>query len=145
VLEDREIAALEAAVDTLIPPDDAPGAAQAGVLHYIDRQLGKKYRAQRPLYRQGLAALIAAGFPAWPATKRTEFMTALEAGQGGKTAFGPDGGKAFFEALLAHTMQGYFGMPRHGGNRDYAGWALLGVPAMQIRGRQHYNDPGSSA
>jgi gluconate 2-dehydrogenase gamma chain len=42
---------------------------------------------------------------------------------------------AFFAMLVAHVMQSFYGSPRHGGNRDAASWRMLGVPAVQIRGR----------
>jgi len=35
---------------------------------------------------------------------------------------------AFFSLLLEHTMQGFYGDPRHGGNRDRVGWKLIGFP-----------------
>ncbi len=41
--------------------------------------------------------------------------------------------------VLAHTMQGFYGSPRHGGNRDYASWRMLRVPASPVRGRIQYD------
>ena len=38
---------------------------------------------------------------------------------------------AFFEILRAHTVEGVFCDPIHGGNRDFAGWRLLGYPGPQ--------------
>jgi gluconate 2-dehydrogenase gamma chain len=34
----------------------------------------------------------------------------------------------FFTLLLTHTMEGFYGHPRHGGNRDRAGWQVLDYP-----------------
>ncbi len=34
----------------------------------------------------------------------------------------------FFTLLLTHTMEGFYGHPRHGGNKDGAGWEVLGYP-----------------
>lgn len=34
----------------------------------------------------------------------------------------------FFTLLLTHTMEGFYGHPRHGGNRDGAGWQVLEYP-----------------
>ena len=34
----------------------------------------------------------------------------------------------FFELVLAHAMEGMFGDPAHGGNKDGAGWKLMGYP-----------------
>lgn len=32
----------------------------------------------------------------------------------------------FFSLLVRHTMEGFYGDPRHGGNKDRVGWTLLG-------------------
>jgi hypothetical protein len=42
---------------------------------------------------------------------------------------------AFFELVLNHTMQSFYGSPRHGGNRDAVSWRMLGVPDPPVRGR----------
>ena len=42
----------------------------------------------------------------------------------------------FFSMVIDHTMQGYYGDPRHGGNRDAVSWKMLGLPYPPIRGRQ---------
>lgn len=44
----------------------------------------------------------------------------------------------FFALLVVHAMEGFYGHPRHGGNRDRAGWKVLGYPGPSFpRG----NDP----
>jgi len=68
---------------------------------------------------------------------RTTLLVNLEAGKVDKQFFS-DGGKIAFEMVLAHTQQGFYGNPRHGGNKDYASWQMIGVPPTQVRGRQHY-------
>ena len=59
--------------------------------------------------------------------QRFEICKALEAEQ-----------RPFFDLVLAHTMQGFYGNPRHGGNREYASWRMLGVTPTQVRGRNLY-------
>jgi gluconate 2-dehydrogenase gamma chain len=44
--------------------------------------------------------------------------------------------KPFFDMLVAHTMQGFYGDPRHGGNRERASWKMLGVASPPVRGRR---------
>ena len=34
----------------------------------------------------------------------------------------------FFTLLVTHTMEGFYGHPRHGGNKDRVGWQVLGYP-----------------
>lgn len=135
---------MEAWAETLIPADQDAGAQQAGVVLFIDRQLTRKYKKLQPDYRQALLAIDQAArqlcnmpFAQLPVGDRTTLLINLETGKAGKEIFS-DGGKAAFEMVLAHTMQGFYGNPRHGGNKDYASWRMIGVPPMAVRGRQHY-------
>jgi gluconate 2-dehydrogenase gamma chain len=41
----------------------------------------------------------------------------------------------FFQLAVDHSMQGFYGDPRHGGNRDGVSWKMLGVPYPPVRGR----------
>ena len=53
--------------------------------------------------------------------------------------------KPFIALVAAHSMQGYYGNPRHGGNRDAVSWRMLGVPLIPIRGRNRYELPKQGA
>lgn len=45
---------------------------------------------------------------------------------------------AFFALLITHTMEGFYGHPRHGGNRDAIGWRVLGYPGPSFpRGNEY--------
>jgi gluconate 2-dehydrogenase gamma chain len=35
-----------------------------------------------------------------------------------------------FETLLANTIEGFFSDPAYGGNRDMAGWRMVGFPGV---------------
>ena len=136
--EGRTLAAL---CEQIIPADQTPGAAWAGVVNFIDRQLMGPYRRQRELYRAGLAELDRAavfiGVPSFAdldPTRQTALLTSLD----GTT-------KRFFTTVIAHTMQGYYGDPRHGGNRDAVSWRMLGVPVVPVRGRNRYEFPKQGA
>jgi gluconate 2-dehydrogenase gamma chain len=131
-------------VETLIPADQDPGAKDANVVIYIDRQLTRKYKKLQTDYRQALTAMDRLArrlrdvpFAQLEPDDRTTLMVNLEAGKADKDIFS-DGGKAVFEMVLAHAMQGFYGNPRHGGNKDYVSWRMIGVPPMPVRGRQHY-------
>jgi gluconate 2-dehydrogenase gamma chain len=39
---------------------------------------------------------------------------------------------AFFELVRRHVMEGMFGDPAYGGNRDRAGWELLGYAGPRL-------------
>jgi hypothetical protein len=34
--------------------------------------------------------------------------------------------------VLSHTLQGTFGDPFYGGNRNFAGWDLIGYPGVRL-------------
>jgi gluconate 2-dehydrogenase gamma chain len=127
-LNDREARTLDAVLAWIIPADDAPGAREAGVIHYIDRQLTRHFRPHGKTYREGLAALDT--FADAPADRQQQVLAALER---------DPARKPFFDLLVAHAMQGFYGNPRHGGNRDFGSWRMLGVPPLPVRGREQYD------
>jgi len=47
--------------------------------------------------------------------------------------------QTFFELVRSHTFQGFYGSPRHGGNRDGVSWRMLGLPEPPLLGRAQYD------
>ncbi len=144
----EEARTVEAISERLIPTDQDPGAAWAGVVHYIDRQLGVRFnfRPFRELYRQGLAgvdqasaALFHARFVELTSEQQAAVLKALQRGKPPGEIWKQVSAQQFFEAVLNHTMQGYYGDPRHGGNRDGVGWRALGRPLTAVRGREQHD------
>ncbi len=125
---------MQAACVQIIPADRDPGAKEAGVVNYIDLQLTKAFRKHRTAYRKGIAGINAAGL----ARSGKPFVELTSAEQIDVLRAVEKKDKAFFELLLNHTRQGFYGDPRHGGNRDRVAWKMLGLPYPQVRGRQHY-------
>jgi len=132
-----EVRTLEAVCAQLIPADQDPGAKEAGVVNYIDIQLTGAFKKRRAAYRQGLALIDAesrakAGklFADLRISDQVEVLNAIE-----------EKSKDFFELMLNHTRQGFYGDPRHGGNRDRVSWKMVGLPFPPIRGREHYDEP----
>jgi len=143
VNEARTLAAL---CDQIIPPDEDPGAAWAGVVNYIDRQLCGPLEDLRASYRQGIAAvekssriLDGGDFVGLSPARQVELLTLMELGQAPAEAWKQISSTQFFDLLLAQTMQGFYGDPRHGGNREGTGWKMLGIPYPPIRGRLHFD------
>ena len=132
-----EAATLEALVARLIPRDaNGPGALEAGAARYIDTALGSALAAQRPAYAAGLAALDAyarsragGSFAMVAPERQDELIGDLE--QNRATGFTPSS-SAFFELVLGHTLEGTFGDPHYGGNRDFIGWELIGYPGLRL-------------
>jgi gluconate 2-dehydrogenase gamma chain len=118
----REAEAFAAVADQIIPPDDLPGAAEIGVVHFIDQALGGFMSGESGMLREGLADLdrraLAAfpdsgGFAGLPFDQQTEILRGVDTAP-------------FFKQMIFLTHCGMFALPSWGGNRDLAGWALLG-------------------
>jgi len=45
--------------------------------------------------------------------------------------------KEFFEMVLQNTMEGFFADPLYGGNKNMAGWKLIGFPGARYDYRDH--------
>jgi gluconate 2-dehydrogenase gamma chain len=141
-----EARTLAAICDQIIPPDEDPGAAWAGVVNYIDRQLCGPLQHLRDSYRRGIAAvnkssraLYGAAFVDAPADKQVELLTMMEQGRVPGEAWKEISPAEFFGLLVDQTMQGFYGDPRHGGNREGVSWKMIGIPYPPIRGRLHYD------
>jgi gluconate 2-dehydrogenase gamma chain len=134
-LNDGQARTLTAICDQIVPADDYPSASQAGAVTYIDRQLARHYRRHRQAYRDGLeqAELLSrklAGVSLPQASPKSQFdvVAALEKER-----------PAFFALVRSHTFEGFYGTPRHGGNRDAVSWRMLGLDEPPVRGRAQYD------
>ena len=129
-----ESATIQAFTERLMPgAPGKPGATEAGVLNYIDLALAGAYADLRDFYRRGIAQLDAycqatykEPFAKLSAPRQDEVITALE--QGKATGFTWPTPQAFFNTLRTHTIEGMFADPVYGGNKDFAGWRLVGFP-----------------
>ncbi len=142
VAEARTLAAIS---DQLIPPDHDPGADWARVVNFIDIQLCGPLLRWQNTYRDGLAFLdrssrtkFAQPFAALNAEQQISLLRSMESGQLPSDGWKGISPSAFFDLLRNHAMQGYYGDPRHGGNRDHASWKMVGLSYPQVRGQQHY-------
>ena len=50
--------------------------------------------------------------------------------ESGKAEFANFSSRAFFARLLTMTMEGFFGDPIYGGNRNKVSWKMLGFPGL---------------
>ena len=106
------------------------------MINYIDLALAGAYSDLQDFYRRGLAALdvhcrttYTKPFVKLGAAKQDEVITALE--QGKASEFSWPTAQAFFNTVRNHTMEGMFADPVYGGNKDFAGWVLVGFPGAQ--------------
>jgi gluconate 2-dehydrogenase gamma chain len=125
VFNPHQRATIEAATDRIVPADRDPGARQAGVVDYIENTLGTYDAEHAPLYVNGIQELdrlarercASEAFVRLRSEQQDQILAHLEEKR-----------SPFFALLVEHTMQGFYGDPRHGGNRDRVGWKMIGFP-----------------
>jgi gluconate 2-dehydrogenase gamma chain len=157
----EEAAFVEAFVARIIPKDDlGPGALEAGAAIFIDRQLAGAFGDAQRWYMQGPwedgtdsqgyqsrytpAALYRAAirdiddhcrktyggkaFAKLTPAQQDEVIGGLEKG---KVKLDHAEGETFFKVAQQNTVEGFFSDPIYGGNRDMAGWKLIGFPGAR--------------
>src|SRR5665213_1649104 len=128
-LSPAEIRTLEAFVDRLVPQDElGPGAVECGAANYIDRALADALSAEKGGFVQNLAnvetlarSTHGSAFADLSPEVRDELLTSMEKG----SAAGFPGARQFFGRVRRLTLEGMFGDPYYGGNRNFAGWDLI--------------------
>ncbi|HWE45726.1 MAG TPA: gluconate 2-dehydrogenase subunit 3 family protein [Caulobacteraceae bacterium] len=168
-----EAAFIEAACARMIPKDDlGPGAVEAGVPIFLDRQLGGEFGAGARWYMNGpwpkgektqgyqsrftpaqmyraaikdiddaCAHAHNAPFHQIAADQQDAFLKGLESGS---TSLPNADSKAVFTMFLQNVIEGFFSDPIYGGNRDMAGWKLIGFSGARYDQRPYvlaYNKP----
>ena len=145
VLTPEEALLVEAVSEQIIPADRDPGAKEAGVVNFIDRQLDGPYKRFAVKYRKGLQCLAQTsqsmfGKPfvqlSWP--DQTRLLQAMDSGKVPKDIWSDPSARDFFNMLRDHTMQGFYGSPRHGGNKNYASYKMLGLEYPRVIGQNRY-------
>jgi hypothetical protein len=122
---------LRAVVDCLIPPDDFPGAYEAGVCNYLDQLLQTDLAEHAEVFRSGIDQIEAEAqarfnrrFPELRQEQKILTLAAIEAGA--VTTSWPIDPPRFFEMLVNTTAEGYYSDPQQGGNRDRISWVMTG-------------------
>ncbi|EUC18832.1 Gluconate 2-dehydrogenase (acceptor) [Burkholderia sp. BT03] len=167
----KEWAFIQAAVDRLIPADsEGPGAIDASVPEFIDRQMDTPYAhgalwymqgpfaqgvpelgyqlklVPRDLYRLGIAAVNAHCTKTYAKTfdalDTATRDTVLAALEANKVELADVPAGVFFGQLLQNTREGYFCDPMHGGNHDMGGWKMIGFPGARADFMDFVNQNG---
>ena len=105
-------------------------------MNYIDIQLTRHFRKHRQAYRRGnrrhpielAAPNSTSASRSFALDDRTDVLSEIE-----------EKNKAFFDLILTHARQGFYGDPRHGGNYEMASWKMVGLPFPPVRGRMRYD------
>ncbi|MFT4063584.1 gluconate 2-dehydrogenase subunit 3 family protein [Paraburkholderia sp.] len=169
-----EAALTEAIADRLIPADDLSiGGKEAGCAVFIDAQLAGPYGKGTYLYLDGplKQGLPQAGqqFSEGPGARWRKGLSAFESAvkvqSGGKRFVDLSGdaqdallrqweagtlsmpgvdAKQFFTLVLWNVREGFFSDPIYGGNKDMAGWKMVGFPGALYDFRDYIDKPGQA-
>lgn len=118
-------------MDRIVPPDDFPGAWDAGVGDYFARQFDRDFASLLPVYRLGLDAIeaeaqeqYASAFAELGETQQDALLSKIADGEVVTLwQIGPSG---FFNQLVHHVQEGFYADPGNGGNRDSIAWKMIG-------------------
>jgi gluconate 2-dehydrogenase gamma chain len=142
---EEESVLLDALAEQIIPTDESMGGCDSGTTNFIDKQLMGPYKRFQETYRKGLKAIqdtckskFKKRYEELPWDDQTKFLELMEAGkmEGNKWEKGFD--KEFFELIRNHTIQGFYGSPRHGGNKKNVSYKMLKLDYPVIIGQNRY-------
>lgn len=129
-ISDEVLPVLEAVANRMIPEDTWPSAADGGVLAYLNRHAGEDRATWLDLIVPGLRAMDANAsalylqpFTKLSENKQDELLRDLEHD---RLRDFPVSQKLFFTTLLSLVVEGYYGSPDAGGNREGTSWSMIG-------------------
>ena len=122
VLSPEQAADIDAIASQIIPTDDLPGAHEAGAVFFIDHSLTTWGKNQREPMIAGLAAFNTQVAQAYPGTARFALLTAAQQLEFLRS----HDRNGFFQQLRGSVLIATFSHPSWGGNRDKAGYRILG-------------------
>jgi len=127
-LTTAEAADVEAIAAQIIPSDQTPGAREAGVVYFIDVALGSFFSRLAGEFRARLSEFHSlcrnrhpemTSFAALSSEQQIELLQAVEH-------------TPLFATMKLLTVLGMFSMSDYGGNRQNAGWKLLGFEDRHV-------------
>jgi len=138
-LDTSSAAEIEALAAQIMPSDGTPGAKEAGVIYFIDRALSTFDRDKQQAYSDGMASVQAKRKELYPRSASVAALAEADAIALVRAIEKTE----FFDLLRVHTVMGFFGNPSYGGNRNQAGWKLIGFEDRHAFHRPfgYYDDP----
>jgi gluconate 2-dehydrogenase gamma chain len=143
---EKEAQTVIAFAEQIIPVDQHPGATDARVINFIDKQLVGPYTRFQELYRKGIPAIeqssvriLRKPFHELEWDEQTHFMEQMESGNLPGEYWEDINQQSFFSMLLDHIMQGFYGSPRHGGNKNYVSYKMMKLDYPHVLGQNRYH------
>ncbi|MDR1090340.1 MAG: gluconate 2-dehydrogenase subunit 3 family protein [Prevotella sp.] len=131
--------------EQFIPSDEYAGAKEAGVVNFIDKLLYQRFPELAEPYRKGIRALegycedtYKKGFARLSWEEQQALLVQMEQGGLSGSYWDDIPQKEFFNMALRNTMQGYYGPPRHGGNKEYVSYRMMRLDFPLLIGQNRY-------
>ena len=109
-------------------------------MNFIDKALANEDADLRVDYQEGLRGVervtsrrFGRSFATLETGQQDEVLAELEAGRADGWPDGEVTSSEFFETVRSHTVLGFLADPKYGGNRDHAGWKVIGYPGPRHR------------
>ena len=143
---EKEAACVIALTNQIIPADESgPGAKYTNVVNYIDKQLIRVFTSEQPKYKNGIRALQESCrtlhrklFEDLKFDAQTRFLEKMEKNELPKEYWQDIKRAQFFRLVIRHTMQGFYGAPRHGGNKNYISYQIMNLEYPLVVGQNRY-------
>jgi gluconate 2-dehydrogenase gamma chain len=142
---DQEAILMDALAEQIIPTDEWPGGRDAGVTNFIDIQLVGTYSRYQEIYRKGLMGIqetckskFNKRFEELPLEEQTLFLKTMETGRTEGKIWANGFDSKFFNLIIDHSLQGFYGSPRHGGNKNYVSYKMIKLDYPEIIGQNRY-------
>ena len=147
VFTNDEASCLIALWEQIIPADQDPGATDAGVINFIDKQTAERFPDDLSVYQQGITSLQAFCkakhnklFEQLGSAVQIEIMKSMEQNKLPEEHWGELRQSSFFNLVLQRTMQGFYGSPRHGGNKDFVSYRMMKLEYPLLIGQNRYRN-----
>lgn len=131
--------------EQFIPADEFAGAREAGVVNFIDKLLYQRFPELTENYKKGLQTVekycretFGKPFAGLSWEEQHSLLTQMECSELPESYWNDMKQRDFFNMVLRNTMQGYYGAPRHGGNKDYVSYRMMRLDFPLLIGQNRY-------
>ena len=145
VFSEDEASCLISLCEQIIPADEDAGATDAGVINFIDKQVSLRFPEEKDFIKKGVSALQAScqelykkKFEELDFDTQTSVAKRMERNELSAEHWTEIRQSEFFSRIIQRTMQGFYGSPRHGGNKDYVSYRMLKLDYPLLVGQNRY-------
>ena len=136
---------LGAICEQFVPTVEYIGAKEAGVVNFIDKLLYQRFPELEQDYKSGIQALEKYSMETFRKTfvdlsweEQYAVLQKMERNELPEIYWKDIPQRKFFDMVLRNTMQGFYGPPRHGGNKDYVSYHMMRLDYPLLIGQNRY-------